>query len=186
MATEREKMVGGELYDPLDPELTAERQRARLLCQALNSSREDEKETRAHILAQLIPESGPHLWLQPPFYCDYGSNITLGAHVFFNYNCVVLDVAPVTVGNHVLLGPAVQLYTATHPLSAAERRRGLEAGHPIWIEDDAWLGGGVIVLPGVRIGQGAVIGAGSVVTKDVPAHVFAAGNPCRVIRPLGP
>lgn len=186
MATEREKMVSGELYDPLDPQLVDERRRARLLCKALNDSPEDAPIERARVLRELIPNAGPNLWLQPPFYCDYGTNITAGANVFFNFNCVVLDVAPVTIGSHVLCGPAVQLYTATHPLSALERRKGLEGGAPIWIEDDVWLGGGVIVLPGVRIGQGAVIGAGSVVTKDVPSRVFAAGNPCRVIRPLDP
>ncbi|NLE88651.1 MAG: sugar O-acetyltransferase [Myxococcales bacterium] len=184
MPSEREKMVAGELYDPLDPQLVEERCRARLLCQALNGTREDDPEERARILAELLPHAGAGLWLQPPFYCDYGTNITLGEKVFFNFNCVVLDVAPVTIGSFVLFGPAVQLYTATHPLSAAERRKGLEGGKPIWIEDDVWVGGGAIVLPGVRIGRGAVIGAGSVVTKDVPAGVFAGGNPCRVLREL--
>lgn len=186
MASEREKMVGGELYDPLDPQLVEERCRARLLCKALNETREDDAAERARILRELIPNAGSDLWLQPPFYCDYGSNIALGDKVFFNFNCVVLDVAPVTIGSHVLFGPAVQLYTATHPLRASERRTGLEGGRPIRIGDDVWLGGGVIVVPGVSIGDGAVIGAGSVVTKDVPARVFAAGNPCRVIRPLEP
>jgi maltose O-acetyltransferase len=186
MASEREKMVRGELYDPLDPQLVDERRRARLLCKALNETSEDEPAERDRILKELIPNAGVDLWLQPPFYCDYGSNITLGDKVFFNFNCVVLDVAPVTIGNYVLFGPAVQLYTATHPLSASERRKGLEGGKPIWIEDDVWVGGGAIILPGVRIGQGAVIGAGSVVTKDVPGQVFAAGNPCRVIRALEP
>ena len=186
MASERDKMLNGELYDPLDPQLIDERRRARLLCKALNETSEDAPADRARILGQLIPHAGADLWLQPPFYCDYGSNIRLGDKVFFNFNCVVLDVAPVDIGNFVLFGPAVQLYTATHPLSASERRKGLESGKPIWIEDDVWVGGGAIVLPGVRIGQGAVIGAGSVVTKDVPGQVFAAGNPCRVIRTLEP
>jgi maltose O-acetyltransferase len=186
MASEREKMVRGELYDPLDPQLVDERRRARLLCKVLNETSEDEPAERDRILKELIPNAGVDLWLQPPFYCDYGSNIALGDKVFFNFNCVVLDVAPVTIGNYVLFGPAVQLYTATHPLSASERRKGLESGKPIWIEDDVWVGGGAIILPGVRIGQGAVIGAGSVVTRDVPGQVFAAGNPCRVIRALEP
>lgn len=186
MASERDKMVRGELYDPLDPQLVDERRRARLLCKVLNETSEDEPAERDRILKELIPNAGVDLWLQPPFYCDYGSNIALGDKVFFNFNCVVLDVAPVTIGNYVLFGPAVQLYTATHPLSASERRKGLESGKPIWIEDDVWVGGGAIILPGVRIGQGAVIGAGSVVTRDVPGQVFAAGNPCRVIRALEP
>jgi maltose O-acetyltransferase len=184
MANERKKMVSGELYDPLDPQLIEERLRARRLLKALNETREDEPAERARILKELIPNAGDDLWLQPPFYCDYGSNLTLGDKVFFNFNCVVLDVAPVTIGSFVLFGPAVQLYTATHPLSASVRRQGLEGGKPIWIEDDVWLGGGVVVNPGVRIGQGAVVGAGSAVTKDIPPYVFAAGNPCRVIRRL--
>lgn len=122
--------------------------------------------------------------LQPPFSCDYGSNIQFGTKVFLNFNCIILDVAPVTIGERVLFGPAVQVYAATHPLGATERRSGLELGKPVVIGDDVWIGGGAIINPGVRIGAGAVIGAGSVVTKDVPGNVFAAGNPCRVIRQL--
>ncbi len=120
--------------------------------------------------------------MQPPFFCDYGSNIELGEGVFFNFNCVVLDVCRVRIGSFTLLGPAVQIYTATHPMNASERRSGLEYGKPVDIGDDVWIGGGVVVLPGVSIGSGAVIGAGSVVTRDVPAGTFAAGNPCQVIR----
>lgn len=184
MRSEREKMLAGELYDPFDPELVRARERARDLCRDLNATREAQQAERRRILRALFGAGGEDVWMQPPFYCDYGTNILLGKRVFFNFNCVVLDVAPVTIGSFVLFGPAVQLYTATHPLSAAERRKGLEGGKPIWIEDDVWVGGGAIVLPGVRIGRGAVIGAGSVVTKDVPAGVFAGGNPCRVLREL--
>ena len=128
---------------------------------------------------------GKEVWIEPPFYCDYGSNITLGDNVFFNFNCVVLDVTPVVIGSRVLFGPAVQIYAATHPLSAAERRSGLEAGKPVEIGDDVWVGGGAIICPGVQIGPESVIGAGSVVTRNIPARVLAAGNPCRVIRELG-
>jgi maltose O-acetyltransferase len=184
MKTEKEKMLAGELYDALDPQLTEERTKARLLLKALNESREDEPEERARILKELIPHAGEGLWLQPPFYCDYGSNMHIGEKVFFNFNCMVLDVAPVTIGARTLFGPNVQLYTATHPLHYKERASGLEAGKPITIGADVWVGGSAVICPGVSIGDRSVIGAGSVVTKDIPADVFAAGNPCRVIRAL--
>lgn len=178
-------MLGGELYDPLDPQLSAERRRARLLCHALNNSRDDQQEERARLIKELLPASGQNVWIEPPFYCDYGSNITLGDKVFFNFNCVILDVAPVLIGSGVLFGPAVQIYAATHPLSAAERRTGLELGKRVEIGDDVWVGGGAIICPGVRVGARSVIGAGSVVTKDIPEGVLAVGNPCRVVREVG-
>ena len=185
MRSEKEKMLGGELYDPLDAQLSAERRRARLLCKALNDTRDDEQEERARLIKELIPASGREVWIEPPFYCDYGANITLGEKVFFNFNCVVLDVAHVLIGSRVLFGPAVQIYAATHPLGARERSSGLESGKAIEIGDDVWVGGGAVICPGVRVGARAVIGAGSVVTKDVPEGVLAAGNPCRVIREIG-
>jgi maltose O-acetyltransferase len=151
----------------------------------LNQTRDDEVETRACLIRELIPASGKGVWIEPPFFCDYGRNITLGDKVFFNFNCVVLDVAPVRIGSRVLVGPAVQIYAATHPLRAVERRTGLELGAPVEIGDDVWIGGGAIVCPGVRIGARSVIGAGSVVTRDIPEDVFAAGNPCRVVRAIG-
>ncbi|MEO7317853.1 MAG: sugar O-acetyltransferase, partial [Chthoniobacteraceae bacterium] len=126
------------------------------------------------------------VWIQPPFFCDYGSNISLGRKVFFNFNCVVLDVMQVTIGDNVLFGPSVQIYTATHPMDAAVRRQWLESARPVTIGSDVWVGGGAIICPGVTIGSRAVIGAGSVVTRDIPDDVFAAGNPCRVIRRLVP
>ena len=184
MKTEREKMLSGELYDPLDAQLSAERCRARLLLAALNATRDDAEEERARIIRELIPDAGPGFWLQPPFYCDYGSNITLGEKVFFNFNCVILDVAPVRIGSYVLFGPCVQVYAPTLPISASQRRTGLELGKPIDIGDDVWIGGGAIVCPGVRIGAASIIAAGSVVTRDIPPRVIAAGNPCRVIRDL--
>jgi maltose O-acetyltransferase len=183
MRSEKEKMLGGELYDPLDPQLSAERRRARLLCKALNDTRDDQQEERARLIKELIPASDG-AWIEPPFFCDYGTNITLGEKVFFNFNCVVLDVARVTVGSRVLFGPAVQIYAATHPTAARERATGLELGKPIEIGDDVWVGGGAIICPGVRVGARSVIGAGSVVTKDIPGDVLAAGNPCRVIREI--
>lgn len=182
MTGQLEKMLAGELYDPADPELAAMRERARDLCLQLNATRGTELSERRAILERLLSKVGVAVSVQPPFFCDYGSNIELGDGVFFNFNCVVLDVCRVRIGSFTLLGPAVQIYTAMHPMSASERRSGLEYGKPVDIGDDVWIGGGVVVLPGVSIGSGAVVGAGSVVTRDIPAGVFAAGNPCRVIR----
>jgi len=180
--TERQKMLAGELYDALDAELVAARGRARDLCQALNATREAEQAERRRILRELFGKGGDSVWMQPPFFCDYGTNIELGERVFFNFNCVVLDVCRVRIGSFTLFGPAVQIYTPMHPMDAARRRK-QEYGKPVEIGDDVWVGGGAIILPGVRIGARAVIGAGSVVTRDVPEGMFAAGNPCRVIRP---
>jgi maltose O-acetyltransferase len=176
-------MLAGEMYDPLDPELAAARERARDLCQALNATREAQQQERRQFLYELFGRGGDTVWMQPPFFCDYGSNIELGERVFFNFNCVVLDVCPVRIGSFSLFGPAVQIYTAMHPLNAGLRRR-QEFGKPVDIGSDVWVGGGAIILPGVRIGSQAVIGAGSVVTRDVPDGMFAAGNPCRVIRAI--
>jgi maltose O-acetyltransferase len=181
MATERQKMLAGEMYDPLDPELVAARARARDLCQALNATSEAEQDERRRILVELFGTGGDAVWMQPPFFCDYGSNIELGQRVFFNFNCVVLDVCRVGIGDFCLFGPAVQIYTPMHPMNA-EQRRAKEFGKPVEIGSDVWVGGGAIILPGVRIGRRSVIGAGSVVSRDVPEGVFAAGNPCRVIR----
>ncbi len=181
MRTEREKMLAGEPYDPMDPELVRARTRARDLCQDLNATRESDGVERRRILSELLGRGGEHVWLQPPFHCDYGSNIHLGEKVFFNFNCVILDVCEVRIGDHCFFGPAVQLYTATHPMDALLRRE-QESGKPIEIGSDVWVGGGAIICPGVRIGSRTVIGAGSVVTRDIPEDVFAAGNPCRVIR----
>ena len=181
--TEREKMLAGELYDPMDPVLVAAREHARDLCQTLNATREADVDERRRILRELFGAGGESVWMQPPFFCDYGTNIELGERVFFNFNCVVLDVCPVRIGDFTLFGPAVQIYTAMHPFEAALRRKA-EFGKPVEIGSDVWVGGGAIILPGVRIGSRAVIGAGSVVTRDVPDDVFAAGNPCRVIREI--
>jgi maltose O-acetyltransferase len=183
MKSEKAKMLAGALYDPLDPELCRERQRCRDLCKRLNDSGEDQQEERSRLLTDLFGYS-TDVWIQPPFFCDYGFNIALGSKVFFNFNCVVLDVMQVEIGSNVLFGPAVQIYTATHPISAAERRKWLEFAKPVSIGSDVWVGGGAIICPGVTIGDRSVIGAGSVVTRSIPADVFAAGNPCRVIRAL--
>ena len=184
MKSEKEKMLAGELYNALDKELSEERLKARLLIKRLNDTREDEVEERTRILNDLIPNAGEGLWLQPPFFCDYGFNITVGEKVFFNFNCIVLDVAPVTIGSRTMFGPNVQVYTATHPIDFKERASGLEFAKPISIGDDVWIGGSAVIYPGVSIGERSIIGAGSVVTKDIPADVIAAGNPCKIIRHL--
>jgi maltose O-acetyltransferase len=183
MRTERDKMLAGELYDPLDPDLVTARSRARDLCQDLNATREAQQEERRTILTQLFAKGGDTVWMQPPFFCDYGANIELGERVFFNFNCIVLDVCVVRIGSYSLFGPGVQIYTPMHPFNA-ELRRQQEFGKPVEIGSDVWVGGGAIILPGVRIGSRTVIGAGSVVTRDIPDNVFAAGNPCRVIREI--
>ena len=183
MSSERDKMLAGELYDPLDPDLVAARNLARDLCQNLNATREAQGDERRAILRQLFGAGGDTVWMQPPFFCDYGSNIFLGQRVFFNFNCVVLDVCRITIGDYTLFGPAVQIYTATHPINA-ELRRQQEFAKPITIGGDVWVGGGAVICPGVNIGDRTVIGAGSVVTRDIPPGVFAAGNPCRVIREI--
>jgi maltose O-acetyltransferase len=183
MATERDKMLRGDLYDPRDPQLVAARAHSRALQAAYNATEPGSSE-RERLLRELVPQAGRNAWIEPPFHCDYGDNITLGDNFYCNFGCVILDVAPVVIGANVLLGPGVHVYAATHPLSAAARRTGLELGAPVEIGDDVWIGGGAIICPGVSIGARAVIGAGSVVTRDVPPSVLATGNPCRVIRPI--
>lgn len=186
MAGEKEKMLGGNLYDPGDPELVIERRRARELTQKLNASSATQWELRRQLASELFAAVGDDFSIEPPFYCDYGSNIRIGHSVFFNFNCVILDCALVEIGDNVLFGPNVQVYTASHPLGHEERRSGRELAKAIQIGSDVWIGGGAILGPGVSVGERTVIGAGSVVTKDVPEGVFAAGNPCRVIREIEP
>ncbi|HMM77587.1 MAG TPA: sugar O-acetyltransferase [Gammaproteobacteria bacterium] len=185
MRSARDRMLAGDLYDPLDPELSAARERARELCRALNETREADRDGRRRILQQLFGSGGDTVSMQPPFQCDYGSNIHLGAQVFFNFNCVVLDVCEVRIGDYTLFGPGVQILTPLHPFDAG-RRRSQEFGKPVHIGTDVWIGGAALILAGVRIGDRAIIGAGSVVSRDVPDDVFAAGNPCRVIRRVHP
>lgn len=182
--SEKEKMLAGELYIAADKELTAERNRARKLILAYNRTMPDDMETRNNILAQLIKARGA-LYIEPPFYCDYGYNIEAGENFYANFNCVILDVNSVKIGDNVLLGPNVQIYTATHPLDPDARLTGKELARPVVIGDNVWIGGGAIICPGVRIGDHSTIGPGSVVTRDIPDRVFAAGNPCKIIRVLG-
>jgi maltose O-acetyltransferase len=184
MPTEKQKMLNGDLYNASDPELTEERRKARLLCNRFNQTVAGDNDLRASVLKTLIPYQGADLIIEPPFLCDYGSNIAVGNKVYFNYNCTILDVMKVTIGSNVLLGPSVQIYAATHPMNWQERASGLESGKPVTIGSDVWIGGGTIICPGVTIGSRCVIGAGSVVTRDIPDDCFAAGNPCRKIKDL--
>ena len=186
MNSEREKMLAGELYLANDPELVALRKAARELTGRLNASRTDDESLRQSLVKRLLGRCGDSVWIEPPFYCDYGVHISFGDRVYLNFNCVFLDCAAIDVGDDVMFGPGVQVYAATHPLEAAERIKGPELAAPISIGARCWIGGGAIVLPGVSIGEETTIGAGSVVTKDIPAGVLAAGNPCRVIRRLEP
>src|SRR6187551_3129066 len=158
MDSERQKMVAGDLYDPLDPELVRDRVRARDLCHDLNGTRESEGVRRRSILRELLGSGGDTVWMQPPFYCDYGRNIHLGSRVFFNFNCIVLDVCPVTIGDHTLFGSGVQILTPLHPTDPALRRT-QEFGKPIEIGADVWVGAGALILAGVQIGSRSVIGA---------------------------
>ncbi len=182
--TEKEKMLSGEMYNAMDPELVEGRLNARLLFQRINSISEDKKEERDSLLYKLFGSAGVNLWVEPPFYCDYGSNIYLGDRVFMNYNCCILDVCEVHIGNDTMLGPNVQIYTASHPMEMKKRISGLEFGKDISIGKGVWIGGSAVICPGVKIGDGAVIGAAAVVTKDVPEYTFVAGNPARIIRNL--
>lgn len=176
-------MVAGELYDALDADLVASREHARDLCWALNATREAQQDERRRLVRELFGAGGDTAWIQPPFYCDYGWNIELGERVYFNFNCVVLDVCLVRIGSFTLFGPNVQILTPLHPLDPELRRR-QELGMPVTIGEDVWVGGGALILPGVTIGARTAVGAGSVVTRDLPGNVLAAGNPCRVIRAL--
>lgn len=180
--TEREKMLAGELYRGDDPALVAERLRARAaLARAAALPPEDEAGWYA-VLRALLGGLGEGSVVMPGLRLDYGGNTCIGARCFINYDCVLLDCARITIGDEVQVAPGVHIYTAGHPTDAATRRAGLEFALPVTVGDGAWLGGGAILCPGVSIGENAVIGAGSVVTRSIPADVVAAGNPCRVIR----
>lgn len=177
-------MLAGELYHGWDPELVRERARTRGLLNRYNASGPDDAEGRRAILGALLANIGEGAWVEPPFSCDYGWNISLGERAYLNFGCVLLDCAPIKIGPLTKLGPGVHLYAATHPTDPDERAAGLEYALPIVVGENAWIGGGAIIGPGVRIGENSVIGAGSVVVRGIPADVVAAGNPCRILRQL--
>jgi maltose O-acetyltransferase len=183
--SEKEKMLAGDLYFANDPELAADRRRAQRLVAQYNATSAEEPAIRTGLLRRLLGAVGEGADIQPRFACDYGYAIRIGRNAFINYNCVFLDCAAIEIGDDLQMGPAVQLYTAFHPLDRQSRTAGLESASPIRIGDGVWIGGGAIILAGVTIGDGVVIGAGSVVRHDVPASHLAAGNPARIIRALG-
>lgn len=173
-------MLAGELYHANDPELTADRSAAGAWMVRYNAALGASDKDRHALLREILAEAGEGAVIRPPFHCDYGYNIRIGQDVFFNFNCVVLDVVAVTVGARTQIGPAVQIYTADHPRNPLLRRTGAEFARPVQIGQDVWIGGGAIILPGVTIGDNAVIGAGSVVTHDIPPRSTALGNPARI------
>jgi maltose O-acetyltransferase len=183
MKTEKEKMLSGGYYLANDETLVKERLACKSLLKQLNIDGYVFGDNNKVILTLLIPNAAKNLYIEPPFHCDYGYNIFCGENVYFNVNCIVLDVMSVTIGCNVFFGPSVHIYTATHPLNAMQRRE-KESGKPVVIGDDCWIGGGAIICPGVTIGDRCVIGAGSVVTKNIPDDSMAAGNPARVIKKL--
>jgi maltose O-acetyltransferase len=179
--TEKEKMLAGELYRPGSPELAADEAANKAWMARYNVSGAQPAAERRMLLAEHLGHVGQGVVVRPPFFCDCGYNITLGEGVFLNFNCVILDIMPVKIGDRTQIGPAVQIYAADHPRDAATRRDGLEFGRPVTIGADVWIGGGAIILPGITIGDGAVIGAGSVVTRDVPANAIVGGNPAKLL-----
>ncbi|MFD5630951.1 MULTISPECIES: sugar O-acetyltransferase [unclassified Streptomyces] len=182
--TNLERMLAGDLYVADDPEIARRQQQAVRLAARYQAAYVEDADAARPILAELLGSLGEEVHVRPPLHVDYGSNITIGARTFVNYNLTALDVAAITIGEDCQIGPNVQLLTPTHPLEPQPRRDKLEAARPITIGDNVWLGGGAIVLPGVSIGDNAVIGAGAVVTKDVPEGVVAVGNPARPVRTL--
>ncbi|MFB9720652.1 sugar O-acetyltransferase [Planobispora longispora] len=182
--TNRERMLAGDLYIADDPEIEAALKRAALLAHRYGELYVTDHEAARAVLKELLGSVAPDVHIRPPLHVDYGSHITIGAGTFANYGLTALDVAPITIGDDVQIGPNVQLLTPTHPLDPVQRRAKLEAAAPIMIGDNVWLGGGAIVLAGVTVGADSVIGAGAVVTKDIPAGVVAVGTPARVVRDL--
>lgn len=182
MMHELEKLSAGEWISMNAPSLARLKSRARTLCEALGRSSEAEPEHRRMILEELLGSVGEGVTVKPPLYCDYGCNIHLGDRALLNFDCVILDAAPVRIGADTLIGPQVGIYTVEHPIDPEHRKNGDIRGLPVTIGENVWIGGGAKILPGVTIGDGAVIGAGSVVTKDIPPYALAVGNPARVVR----
>lgn len=184
MKTEKEKMLAGELYNASDPELSQERQQARRLVRLFNRTVETDFALRLDLLTELFGAVGEGSFIEPDFRCDYGYNIEVGTNFFANFDCVILDVCKVKIGDNCFMGPGVHIYTATHPVEALERIKGPEYGKPVTIGDNVWVGGRAVILPGITIGHNVVIGAGAVVTKDVPDNVAVGGNPAKIIKTL--
>lgn len=184
MKTEFEKMINGELYNPADPELLAMRLQARTLIRKFNQSKPKSLKKRQKILKKLFGSMGKNVLIEPNLRVDYGCNIHVGDHFYANFDCVILDVAPVRIGNNCMLAPNVRLFTATHPIDSKERISGVEYAQPITIGDNCWLGGGAIVLPNVSLGNNVVVAAGAVVTKSFGDNVLIGGCPAKVLKKL--
>lgn len=182
--TEKEKMVQGLPYDPLDRELVTGRLNARRLVSEIAKIPMDKERQRRHLFKELLGSTGKRFYIENPFICDYGYNIHWGDNAYANFGCIILDAAPVHIGKNVMMAPRAQILTASHPLEYEARNSGIEFAKEIRIGDNVWIGGGAIINPGVTIGNNSVIGSGSVVTKDIPENVVAAGNPCRIIREI--
>lgn len=182
---EKKKMLSGKLFSHREcEELSRDFQKCRTLVQLFNDTREEQSEERRRLIGELLGGCGKKVRFEPPVHFDYGCNTYIGENFYANFDCVILDVNRVTIGDNVLLGPKVCLFTAGHPIDAAIRGEGFQYGYPITIGNDVWIGGNTVINPGVTIGDNVVIGSGSVVTKDIPSGVVAAGNPCRVIREI--
>jgi maltose O-acetyltransferase len=184
MKTEKEKMLAGEMYDPADPELLKDRVEARRKVRIYNQTLETEGEKRTKLLKEILGSTGENLSMEPNIRFDYGYNTHVGENFYANFDCTILDVCEVRFGDHCMLAPGVQIYTATHPLNPTERNSGKEYAKPISFGDNVWIGGGAIINPGVTVGNNVVIASGAVVTKDVPDHVVVGGNPARIIKQI--
>lgn len=184
MRTEKEKMLQEDLYRAGDTELQADVANSRQLTRLFNNTTEEQKDYRKQLLKKIFKKTGDNIYVEPPFRCDYGTNTTIGNNFYANFDCIFLDVAPIKIGENVMFGPRVSLLTPGHPIDAIVRNSGLEFGKAITIGDNVWFGGNVVVNPGVTIGNNTIIGSGSVVTKNIPNNVIAAGNPCKIIREI--
>ncbi|MXO77140.1 acetyltransferase [Paenibacillus sp. OT2-17] len=184
MKTEKQKMMNGELYVAADPQLTNEREYARRCVRLFNQTAETDREYREKLLKELFGSTGENIGMEPNIRCDYGYNIHVGENFYANFDCTILDVCEVRIGDNCFIAPGVHIYTATHPIDPFERIAGPEYGKPITIGNNVWIGGRAVINPGVTIGNNVVVASGAVVTKDVPDHVVVAGNPARVIKQI--
>ncbi|MFT8325086.1 sugar O-acetyltransferase [Oenococcus sicerae] len=184
MRTQKDRMVNQKLYIADDTELRQARKRAKMLIRKFNETDEEHEKDRLQLIKKLFQDTGENCYIEPPFRADYGFNISVGENFYANYDCIFIDVAPIKIGNHVLFGPRVGLYTAGHPIDPVIRNQGFEYGKSISIGDNVWIGGNVVINPGVTIGSNVVIGSGSIVTHNIPSDVVAVGNPCHVLRKI--
>lgn len=182
--TEKELMLAGEPFIPEDEELGKDFLRGRRITRLFNNTTEEQYEYRVQLIKELLKKTGEKVWIEPPFHCDYGCNISVGENFYANYDCLILDINEINIGDNVLFGPRVSIYATSHPIDAEIRNMRIECAKPINIEDNVWIGGSVVINPGVTIGKNSIIGSGSVITKDIPANVIAVGNPCKVLRKI--